>query len=474
MNESNEDNLKHSMLKFDQSNEIIFCPLQYKDGNTGHGLLKKYYIQSLKKTICEYCEVVLDGQVRNLTYFLRQNDCKHLIKDFGEWKDEFVKAQNINKHEIKNDLKNSIELTFSYLAYPLSKANDQVRLLLEYQESLEKNIIPFINQVEELKNIKEIMSALKFDENGKVDLAGIGKQPNLEYKLIWLALFLINLQSVQSIDNQKDFDFSKDLIALAKEIVRNLFEECLYTFDFLKFLCDKLLPELYKLEGEENTKTLTYGELIKDFKFNNNEEKIKDLNKIIFQNKESLVANEIRIKELESLNRDLMKYKEYYINEKSNNEDLKKMIEKQNQIISEIRAVSETYKLKIEDLEKLNQQLSLDKLDSEKNLIKSLKEGEINYNDKIMKLEAYINEKDLVIKNQRDESDDKLHNQAQLKERIYELQMHMLKDQEDRKTLEFNYEKLQRDYEIVLKRHEFFTNFLNETRFIMNTETTER
>jgi len=261
----------NTYIKYDPKDENIFCPLNYIDGTIGHGLLKKYYIPSLKKTVCDYCEVSDNGELRTLCYFQNRRDCMHLIKDFGEWREELLKVQNIcNNNENNHQLAKHITNISSYTELPDQKANKYSELIKRFIAIIEENLLPFISQIEELKNVKQLISQIKFDAQGKVNLTGIGNDTDLESKLIWLSLFLINMRTMNNRDGDREFDFSEDLIKIAREMVRTLYQQCISSFEFFKFFCNILLPEISKLEGQGNN--LTYDELMRDFKLTNNDE----------------------------------------------------------------------------------------------------------------------------------------------------------------------------------------------------------
>lgn len=460
-------NTSTTYIKYDPMDENIFCPLNYKDGSVGHGLLKKYYIPSLKKTVCDYCEVHYDGELRTLCYFQSKRDCKHLIKDFGEWREELLKVQNIcNNNQNNEALAKHISDTSSYTDVPVQKANDYQTLFKRFIEILEKNLLPFINQIEDLKKVKQLIAQIKFDSQGKVNLTGIGNDPELESKLIWLSLFLINMRAMNSKDGDRDFDFSDDLIAIAREMVKTLYQQCISSFEFFKYFCNILLPEVSKLEGEENK--LTYEELMKDFKLSNNDERLRELNFVILNQKDRIAELEAKLRDADALNKDLLKFKDAYYKEAEKAESLQAQVGRQSQRLDELSNLNDSLKKKLAELELQNQKMLQEKTDTKNYYENLIKENEINFNEKLRQLDIILKEKDLIVESQRNEIDRSLENEKRFKDRIHELELHLLKEKENKKKFETNYEKLLGDYNILLKRHELFTAFGYETRMILN------
>jgi len=463
----NDVNTSNTYIKYDPKDENIFCPLNYKDGSVGHGLLKKYYIPSLKKTVCDYCEVQHEDELKTLCYFQSKRDCKHLIKDFGEWRDELIKVQNIYNSEQNNEsLAKHIQNTSAYTEAPVQKANKYYDLFKSFMGILEENLLPFINQIEELKNVKQLISQIKFDSIGKINLTGIGNDPELESKLIWLSLFLINMRIMNSKDSDRDFDFSDDLIEIAKEMVKTLYQQCISSFEFFKYFSAILLPEVTKLEGKDNK--LTYEELMKDFKLSNDDSKIRELNVFIINQKDSIAELEAKLRDADAVNKDLFKYKEAYFKEAEKAETLKVQIDTQNRKLEDFNNLNESLRKKIAELDLQDSKLMQEKIDNKNYYENFIKENEIDYNEKLRQLEIVTKERMLIVESQRNDIDRNFENDKRLKDRIHELELHLLKEKESRKKLETNYEKLLGDYNVLLKRHEFFTAFGNETRLILN------
>jgi len=461
-----DSHIPNTYIKYDPLDENIFCPLTYIDGSSGHGLLKKYYIPSLKKTICDYCEIHYDEESKTLCYFQGKRDCKHLIKDFGEWREELFKVQSICKEADNNEiLLKEIFQTKNYTEVPIRLSKEYEELFKKFNQILEENLLPFINQIEDVKKVKDMISQIKFDSQGKVNLTGIGNYPDLESKLIWLSLFLINMKSKNTMGN-KNFDLTDDLIIIARQIVKTLYEECLATFDFLKYFCNYLLPELSTLEGQKIN--ITYEDLMRDFKLSNNDDKIKELNLKISEQKSKIIELESRFKDIDNLNKDIQKYKDLYFREMEKSSTLNALIEKNVNKIEELNLLNESLKNKYSDLEKKIQGLEREKGEIKNYYEKLLLENASKNNEKFRQDEIYLKEKDLIISAQRAEIDSIMENDRKFRDRIYELELHLLKDKEVKKSLELKIEKVSTDYNSLLKRHELFNVFANETKGILN------
>ncbi len=457
----------NTYIKYDPKDENIFCPLNYKDGAVGHGLLKKYYIPSLKKTVCDYCEVNIDGEQKTLCYFQGKRDCKHLIKDFGEYRDELLKVQLIcNNNQNNKSLANNILNSSTYIENTVDKSNKYQELFKRFRYILEQNLLPFMNQIDDLKKVKELISQIKFDSQGRVNLTGIGNDSELESKLIWLSLFLINMRSLNSRDGDLDFDFSDDLIGLAREMVRTLYQQCITSFEFFRYFCNILLPEITKLESKENH--LTYEELMKDFKLNDNDDKVRELTITILNQKDRIAELEAKLRDSEAVNRDILKYKDAYLKEVEKAESLQIQLQRQNKKLDDFAALNDSLKKRLTELELMNQRALQEKTDLKNYYDNLIKENEINLNEKLRQFEIVLREKDLIVESQRTEIDRNHENEKRLKDRIHELELHLLKEKENKKKFETNYEKLLGDYNILIKRHELFTAFGNETRIILN------
>ncbi len=429
--------------------------------------MKKYYIVSLKKTVCDYCEVPAEGELKTLCYFQGKRDCKHLIKDFGECKEELFKIQNVCKNNENNDkLAKHIVNSRSYMSNPYKKAENFNLLMSKFNDVLEKNLLPFINQIEDLKKVKELIAQIKFDSQGKVNLTGIGNDPELESKLIWLSLFLINLREKNTRDGDRDFDFSDDLIDIAKQMVRTLYEQCLSSFEFFKNFCNVLLPEVSLLEGEENK--LTYEELMKDFKLTNNDERLGEMNINMQKLKDRIFELEKMIAQADLVNKDLSKFKEMHLKEVEKNQALNLELEKQNKNIIDLNGMNDLMKTKMSELEKQIQKLNQEKTDMKNNYEKLIRENDMNNNERLRQIDILLKEKDLIIDTQRKDIDRFGEHEKSLKDRIHELELHLLKEKESKKMLDTNYEKLNGDYTILLKRLDFYSVFANDTKNILN------
>lgn len=445
--------------------EDIVCPINYKDGSSGHGLLKKYYIPSLNITMCDYCEV--DDEKKNdyktLSYFQQKKDCKHLIKDFGELSDQLHKIQNITRNSTDDSLE-----TCLISGRPLSDNVDKntklfIQESVKFNDMLYKDLLPFLVQIEDLKKVKEIINKIKFDKNGKVDLAEIGNRPEVEKRLIWLALFLMDLKGKDK--NSDQFIFSDYLIPIAKDMVRNLYNTCLSSFELFKYFCNTLLPEINRFEQGNNFK-ITYEELMKDFKLSSSDDKVRELTILLANEKEKIGLLERRINELEIINQDNVKFKELYFIELEKNQSLNNNFEKLSRKTDDVNNNNEFLKNKINELELLLARSNQEKQDMKNNQDKVFREKEIEISEKIRNYEKLLKDRDASLKNLKDEYEKTYGSDKKLKERIYELEMQMLKDKESMKILETDYDRLLSQHNQLKTNFDHYVVFANETRQI--------
>lgn len=453
-------------FKYDPKDERLFCPLTYQNGNSGHGLLKKYFIKSKQQTICDYCEIPCNGEKRPLSYFQSQKDCSHLIRDFGENKEELEKLQSIFRNGKNSQIKEYIKEAAKYTGPPKETSKKYVQLYEKFDKAISDKIIPFINQVDNLKEIEALIGEIRFDEEGRIEYKSIGNDPEMESKIIYLSLFLMNVRQINSQDGDRNFDFSEELIKIVREMVQNLYSNCLKSFDFFRFFCNVLLPELTKMEGEPNT--LTYDELMKNFKLNDSDAKISDMNRTMAQMKENNIRLERRINELESLNSEMSEYKVLYQREALSNEDLKAQIESKNKQIEDLNNIRAIQSQKIIELENLNSKLSSEHNDLKIDMDREINKRQLTLNKELDTLRGSISEKEAVLSQQKNIFGTFTENQKKLKERIHELEMALAIEAEDRNTYQSKYESIHSEYELLLKRHEYLNAYSDEVNNILN------
>lgn len=453
-------------FKYDPEDERIFCPLTYKSGASGHGLLKKYFIPSRKHCICDYCEVKVDGVNRPLSYFQGKQDCSHLIRDFGENKEELLKLQNIFKNGQNSQIKEYIKEASKYTDPPKVQSKKYIELFELFDRTIREKINPFIKQVDNMKDIQHLIDEISFDEEGRIDYNAIGNHPDMESKIIYLSLFLMELRQFNSQDGDRNFDFSEELIRIVRQMVNNLYNNCLKSFDFFRFFCNILLPELTKMEGEKNQ--LTYEELMKNFKLNDSDAKLSDMTRQMNMLKENNIKLERRINELESINAEMGEYKSLYQREALNNEDLKAQIESKNKQLEDLNNIRAVQSQKIIELENLRSKLHGEKEDIKNQMDRENNKRQLNLTKEMELLKGHISEKEAVLNQQKNIFGNLTDNQKKLKERIHELEMALAIEGEDKRNYQTKYEQIITDYEILLKRHEYLNNYSDEVNNILN------
>ena len=194
------------------------------------------------------------------------------------------------------EIKEYIKEVAKYTGPPKDQSKKYIELYEKFDKTIFEKISPFIKQVDNLKEIQHLIAEIRFDAQGRIDYNAIGNDPEMESKIIYLSLFLMNLREINSADGDRNFDFSEELIKIVKEMVQNLYHNCLKSFDFFRFFCNILLPELSKMEGENNF--ITYDELMKGFKLNDSDAKLSEMTRTMNQMKENNIRLEKRIKNL--------------------------------------------------------------------------------------------------------------------------------------------------------------------------------
>jgi len=328
----NAQNRVSTTSKFDPEDERIFCPNISREGITGHGLLKKYYIPHLGVNICEYCEIEEEGERRNLSYYQSRKLSKHLISELQNWRKEVLKFQTINNDVNVKSLVNSLQENSQYLDASergLNKCRDEITSL---KSLLEDKLLAYFSFLEEIMLIKDLIDECKFDATGKLNLIGIGTDSTREAKYIWMSLLFSNMKR-QDLNHE-----SFGLTEVMQECISN-FVNLYITVNsdctgFVKNLCYKLLPEIARLENKQIT--IDCEDLIN---------KLPTITGVDISIVNQLKA---RIAELERLNSD----KDSVISElKSDNSTMRLKLNNKLEEISQL-------KLEIEELLKLSTQKS--------------------------------------------------------------------------------------------------------------------
>lgn len=247
----NNVNRISTATKFNPEDERIFCPNVSKEGVTGHGLLKKYYIPHLGVNICEYCEIEEDGERRNLSYYQSRKLSKHLISELQNWREEILKFQNINNEvNVKNIVytlqENNKHLDASEMS--LSKCKEEVTSL---KSLVEGKLLAYFSYLEEILLIKDLIDECKFDANGKLNLVGIGTDSSREAKYIWMSLLFSNMKRQHL--NPENFGLTEEVQRSIEKFVNlyvSLNSDC---NGFVRNLCYNLLPEIARLENKQIT-----------------------------------------------------------------------------------------------------------------------------------------------------------------------------------------------------------------------------
>jgi len=237
--------------KFNPEDERIFCPNVSKDGVTGHGLLKKYYIPHLGVNICEYCEIEEDGERRNLSYYQAKKLSKHLISELQNWREEILKFQNINNDVNVNTLVSSVRDNNKQLDTSergLDRCREEIH---HFKNLVEDKLLTYFSFLEEILLIKDLIDECKFDAKGKLNLIGIGTDSTREAKYIWMSLLFSNMKR-QNL-NPESFGLTEEIQRSIKNFVDlyiNVNSDCT---GFVRNLCFNLLPEIAMLENKQIT-----------------------------------------------------------------------------------------------------------------------------------------------------------------------------------------------------------------------------
>jgi hypothetical protein len=420
----------------------------------------------MQKTICDYCEVPIQGQNKPLSYFQSQKDCSHLIRDFGDNREELQKIQSIFKNGQNSQIKEYIKEASKYTGPPKSQSKTYIELYEKFDRAIKEKIFPFVTQVENLKEIQSLIGEIRFDENGRIEYNQIGNDPEMESKIIYLSLFLMNLRAMNSADGDRNFDFSEELIKIVREMVQNLYHNCLKSFDFFRFFCNILLPELTKMEGEKND--LTYEELMKGFKLNDSDAKLSEATRAMNILKENNLKLDKKINDLEAINAENFDYKNLYQREVLSNEDLKAQIESKNKQLEDLNNIRATQSHKIIELENLNSKYLSEKNDLKNQMEKDFNKMQLSLSKELEMLKGNLSEKEAVLNQQKNLINGFNDSQKKLKERIHELEILLATESEENRINMIKYENILADYEVLLKRHEFLNSYSAEVANILN------
>jgi len=357
--------------KFDQEDEKIFCPSINKKGQVGHGLLKKYYIPHLGVNICEYCEIIENGEKRNLSYYQSKKLSRHLIAELQNWPEEIKRFQKITK-EVDSDLLNKrLENNINYFVkynHSLNKVQEDLKSFhVFFQEKLFKHFKFY----EEILMIKDILDECKYDEKGKVCLVGIGTDQTREAKYIWLSLLFSTMDKRYFENNNLGLkeELEKMLVQFVEFYITSNNDCC----EFVKQSCYNLLPEIANLEHKQVN--INSEELIRKLPTTGNAN-----NMLINQLKD-------RIFELEKMNAE----KDKIIGEFKNNQV----------VLSESRNADKDllmkFNSKCEELARINAEKD-NELNNIKALLNQLNDQNNKNKARIAELEGMNAEKDKIIK----------------------------------------------------------------------------
>lgn len=328
---NNIENRINSTCKFNPEDERIFCPNVNKVGETGHGLLKKYYIPHLGVNICEYCEIEEDGERRNLSYYQSRKLSKHLISELQNWREEILKFQNINDEVNVKNLVQSLQENNKHLDTSENSLNRCRQEINSLKSLLEDKLLAYFTFLEEILLIKDLIDECKFDANGKLNLIGIGTDSTREAKYIWMSLLFSNMKRQHL--NPESFGLTEEM----QKSIRNFLDLYITVNSdctgFVRNVCYNLLPEVARLENKQIT--INCEDLIRRMPTTNTGVDLSIVNQL-----------KMRIAELEHLNNQ----KDSVIYElKSSNSNL---VEKLNANNDEIRQLQ----IRIEELLRLSNQ----------------------------------------------------------------------------------------------------------------------
>jgi len=189
---------------------------------------------------------------------------------------------------------------------------------------------------------------------------------------------------------------------------------------------------------------------------------------MVLNQKDRIYELETKLLEADATNKELFKFKENYMNEVEKAESLKSEIERQKRKFDDADRLNDLLRKKIVELEAINQKALQEKADLKHQYENLLKENEMSLSEKLRQFDILLKEKDMIVETQRNEIDRSQENERRLIDRIHELEVYLLREKEAKNRIDTNYEKLLGDHNILLKRHDLFTSFANDTRMILN------
>ena len=273
--------------KFNPKDERIYCAEYKKDGTQGHGLLKKYYIPHLDITICDYCEVMENGVKKYLSDFQAQRQCKHLIFELESFGEHIMKFQTLNPDSQINPMIKSLNLNKKFLENSIKDMDGIKMQINDFKDKFVNKLLKYFNFLQDIYVIKDLLDELKFDQNKKLIIQGIGTDQK-EAKYIWLSLIFFHMKEEEL--NPEKFGLTENLIKSVEEFIffyNDLHKEMHL---FVEEICNELLLDVAKLESK-TVHSKTKEDLIN---------KLPPLNK----NQDNTLINQLRIR-ISELEREL-------------------------------------------------------------------------------------------------------------------------------------------------------------------------
>jgi chromosome segregation ATPase len=351
-------NLIDTNTKFNPEDERIFCPTVSKSGVTGHGLLKKYYIPHLDLNICEYCEIEENGQKNNLHYYQSRNQSKHLIHELKNWRKEILTFQKINENFEKSNLmklKENLDSSNKSLVNTSKSLNNCDVEIKKFKLIFDEKLISYIDFLEQIMQLKDILQDFKFDEKGNLNIIAIGNDKEKEAKFTWMSLLFSRLK-LRNLDVE-NFGLTEETKNLLENFITLFVDLNIIATNFVENLCDNLLPQVADLE-KKNIK------INKDYYIQKMPTvKIYNINE---KDKKSISNLEDRIGELEYI---ILKKDNDLDKNKSEMENLRKNFEEENQkIINETNKINKSLLNEVMLLNKINKEINLENEDLRKKL----------------------------------------------------------------------------------------------------------
>ena len=463
--------------KFDPQDERIFCPVLSKSGVTGHGILKKYFIPHLDINICDYCEVEENGKKNNLHYYQSKNQSKHLIHELKNWRPEILKFQKINENYQSSNLRKvseNLDNSNTNLVKTSRSLNNCDLEIQKFKSIFDEKLITYIDFLEQIMQLKDILQELKFDEKGNLNVIAIGNDKEKEAKYVWMSLLFSKLK-IKNL-NVENFGLAEETRNLLENFVTLFVDLNITATNFVENLCVNLFPQIAELEKKNVTinkdSYLQRMPTVKNYKSNEKElQKITDLENRIVELEHIILLRDEDLEKKKFEMENLEAEKQKILNETNKiNKSLLSEVERLNKINAEIIRENDELKRRLNEINDNNMVMSEN--NQENNLIISQLEKKLdeltdinNKFNKELNFSQNENKKNLLrIK----ELEELLNSQREKDQNLIDLKKQLNTEKENNADLNGKLYNLNLEKKDLLKKNNMYNEEILNLKLIIN------